>query len=77
MKQKLLVIPSIDIKNGKCVRTVQGIPELDCYEYGNNPVEMAKIWRAENSKMLHIVDFDAIHGDKNKNVSETCFQPTL
>jgi len=65
----LLVIPSIDIKNGKTVRVVQGIPELNCLEYGSNPVEMAKIWRAENSKMLHIVDFDAIHGDKNKNVS--------
>jgi len=65
----LLVIPSIDIKNGKTVRIVQGIPELHCNEYGSDPVEMAKIWRAENSKMLHIVDFDALHGDKNKNVS--------
>jgi len=64
----LLVIPSIDIKYGKTVRVVQDIPELNCSEYGNNPVEMAKIWRAENSKMLHIVDFDAIHGDKSKNV---------
>jgi len=54
----LLVIPSIDIKNGKTVRVVQGIPELDCYEYGSNPVEMAKIWRAENAKLLHIVDYD-------------------
>lgn len=65
----LLVIPSIDIKNGKTVRVVQGIPELNCKEYDSNPVEMAKIWRAENSKMLHIVDFDAIHGDRCKNIS--------
>lgn len=54
----LLVIPSIDIKNGKTVRVVQGIPELDCHEYGSDPVEMAKIWRAENAKLLHIVDYD-------------------
>ena len=67
--QKLLVIPSIDIKNGKCVRTVQGIPELDCYEYGNNPVEMAKIWRAENAKMIHIVDFDGAHHQSKINVN--------
>lgn len=65
----LLVIPSIDIKNSKTVRVVQGIPELNCKEYNSDPVEMAKIWRAENSKMLHIVDFDAIHGDKRKNIS--------
>lgn len=75
MQQKLLVIPAIDIKNGKCVRTVQGIPELDCYEYGNNPVEMAKIWRAENAKMIHVTDFDGAHEQSKRNyrvVEEIC-----
>jgi len=65
----LLVIPSIDIKNGRTVRVVQGIPELHCNEYDSDPVEMAKIWRAENAKILHIVDFDALHGDKAINFS--------
>jgi phosphoribosylformimino-5-aminoimidazole carboxamide ribotide isomerase len=65
--QKLLVIPSIDIKNGKCVRVVEGIPELDCYQYGNDPVEMAMIWRAENAKMLHVVDFDGAHEHSKRN----------
>ncbi|HSW54685.1 MAG TPA: 1-(5-phosphoribosyl)-5-[(5-phosphoribosylamino)methylideneamino] imidazole-4-carboxamide isomerase [Ignavibacteriaceae bacterium] len=75
MNQKLLVIPAIDIKNGKCVRTVQGIPELDCYEYGNNPVEMAKIWRAENAKMIHVKDFDGAHENSKRNykvIAEIC-----
>jgi len=75
MNQKLLVIPAIDIKNGKCVRTVQGIPELDCYEYGNNPVAMAKIWRAENAKMIHVTDFDGAHEQSKRNykvVEEIC-----
>jgi phosphoribosylformimino-5-aminoimidazole carboxamide ribotide isomerase len=75
MQQKLLVIPAIDIKNGKCVRTVQGIPELDCYEYGNNPVEMAKIWRAENAKMIHVKDFDGAHEQSKRNykvIEEIC-----
>lgn len=68
----VLVIPSIDIKNGKTVRVVQGIPELNCSEYGNDPVEMARIWRAENAKMIHLVDFDAIGltGDINLKVIE-------
>ena len=65
----LLVIPSIDIKNGKTVRVVQGIPELNCIEYGNDPVEMAKIWRAENAKLLHVVDFDAAADHSRKNFS--------
>ncbi|MFZ0455550.1 MAG: 1-(5-phosphoribosyl)-5-[(5-phosphoribosylamino)methylideneamino] imidazole-4-carboxamide isomerase [Ignavibacteriaceae bacterium] len=71
----LLVIPSIDIKNGKTVRVVQGIPELDCQEYGSDPVEMAKIWRAENAKLLHIVDFDGAHEHTRRNfkiVEEIC-----
>jgi len=75
MNQRLLVIPAIDIKNGKCVRTVQGIPELDCYEYGNNPVEMAKIWRAENAKMIHVKDFDGAHEQSKRNyklIEEIC-----
>ncbi len=67
IKKHLLVIPSIDIKNGKTVRVVQGIPELDCKEYGNDPVEMAMIWRAENAKMLHVVDFDGAFDHSRMN----------
>ena len=68
----LLVIPSIDIKNKKTVRVVKGIPELHCKEYGSDPVEMAKIWRAENTKLIHVVDFDgaADHSRNNFHVVE-------
>ncbi len=72
---KILVIPSIDIHNGKTVRVVQGIPELNVKEYDNDPVEMAMIWRAENSKCIHIVDFDAIHENSHMNdsvIQEIC-----
>lgn len=65
--RKILVIPSIDIKDGKTVRVVQGIPELNCTEYGNNPVEMAMIWRAENAKCIHVVDFNAAHDHSHTN----------
>lgn len=67
LNKYLLVIPSIDIQNGKTVRVVQGIPELDCKEYGNDPVEMAMIWRTENAKMLHVVDFDGAFEHSKKN----------
>ncbi len=71
----LLVIPAIDIKDGKTVRIVQGIPELNCNDYGNDPVEMALIWRTENAKFLHVVDFDhsLLHSKKNYNIiKEIC-----
>lgn len=75
MPNKLLVIPSIDIKDRKTVRVVKGIPELNCSEYGNDPVEMALIWRAENAKCLHVVDFNAAHEHQHTNfdiVSKIC-----
>jgi phosphoribosylformimino-5-aminoimidazole carboxamide ribotide isomerase len=73
--RKLLVIPSIDIKHGKTVRVVQGIPELDCIQYGDDPVDMARIWRTENAKLIHIVDFDGAHLQSKRNfkvVEEIC-----
>ena len=72
---KLLVIPSIDIKDRKAVRVVQGIPELNCSAYGNDPIEMAMIWRAENAKTIHVVDFNAAHQHSHKNfdiIKEIC-----
>ncbi len=65
--RKVLIIPSIDIKDRKTVRVVQGIPELDCKEYGSDPVEMAMIWRSENAKVLHVVDFDSSSEHSHKN----------
>lgn len=64
---KILVIPSIDIKDRKTVRVVKGIPELGSNEYGSDPVEMAMIWRAENAKVIHVVDFDSSHQHSHKN----------
>jgi phosphoribosylformimino-5-aminoimidazole carboxamide ribotide isomerase len=64
----LLVIPSIDIKDGKLVRVVQGIPKIADVNYPDDPVEMAKIWRAENAKCLHVVDFDGAWYGSTKNL---------
>ena len=73
--RNLLVIPSIDIKGGKTVRVVQGIPELYCEQYGDDPVDMARIWRTENAKLIHIVDFDGAYDHSKRNfkvVEEIC-----
>jgi len=73
--QDLLIIPAIDIKDGKTVRVVQGVPEVDTVQYGNDPVEMAMLWRAENAKVIHVVDFDCAWTHSHKNygiISEIC-----
>lgn|ERR1043166_1637430 len=56
----LLIIPAIEIKDGKCVQMVQGISSGI---YTDDPIEMAKLWRKENSKSLHVTDIDgAVEG---------------
>ena len=51
----LLIIPAIEIRGGRCARVAQGI---EGYTYSNDPVEMAKLWRTENAKSLHVTDVD-------------------
>jgi len=77
--QRILVIPSIDIKDRKTVRVVQGIPELNCTDYGDDPVETAMLWRAENAKCLHVVDFNAswYHSHDNYDLIEQICQSVI
>jgi phosphoribosylformimino-5-aminoimidazole carboxamide ribotide isomerase len=51
----LLIIPAIEIKDGKCAKLVQGSAGTD---YTDDPVEMARLWRKENAKSLHVTDLD-------------------
>ncbi len=51
----ILIIPAIRIKNGKCVLKVQTSNNSEC---SDDPVEMAKLWRTENAKSLHVTDVD-------------------
>ena len=51
----LLIIPAIEIKDGRCAQMVQG---MDGFSYSDDPVEMAKLWRTENAKSLHVTDVD-------------------
>ncbi|MBI4547753.1 MAG: 1-(5-phosphoribosyl)-5-[(5-phosphoribosylamino)methylideneamino] imidazole-4-carboxamide isomerase [Ignavibacteriae bacterium] len=56
----LLIIPALEIKNGKCVQMVQG---REGFVYSDDPIETAKLWRKENAKTLHVTDVDgAIEG---------------
>lgn len=50
------IFPAIDIKNGKCVRLIQGQANKSTV-YGD-PVEMALKWESEGFKNLHVVDLD-------------------
>jgi phosphoribosylformimino-5-aminoimidazole carboxamide ribotide isomerase len=64
----LIVIPAIDLKEGKCVRLLQGRME-DATVYSDNPEETAKRWEAEGAELLHIVDLDGAFTGGMKNIS--------
>lgn len=65
----MLVIPVIDIKDGRCVRTIQGLAENTEF-YQESPIKIAKLFRKENFKTIHITDLDgALFGDmKNAGI---------
>ena len=53
----MLIIPAIDIKEGKCVRLIQGKMDQETI-YSLDPIGMAKRWREVGSGLIHIVDLD-------------------
>lgn len=57
----MLVIPAVDIMNGKCVRLVEGDPSRQKVYY-EDPVEAAKKWVSEGAELIHLVDLDAALG---------------
>jgi phosphoribosylformimino-5-aminoimidazole carboxamide ribotide isomerase len=58
----MLIIPAIDIKDGRCVRLKQGQMDKETI-YSDDPVVMADKWVKAGAKRLHIVDLDgAIKG---------------
>jgi phosphoribosylformimino-5-aminoimidazole carboxamide ribotide isomerase len=62
----MLVIPAIDIRDGRCVRLHQGSYDEETV-YFDNPVKMAKLWRVQNAQTLHVVDLDAARGEGAHN----------
>ncbi|MFZ7119417.1 MAG: 1-(5-phosphoribosyl)-5-[(5-phosphoribosylamino)methylideneamino]imidazole-4-carboxamide isomerase [Eubacteriaceae bacterium] len=59
----MLVIPAIDIKDGKCVRLTQGNFNKETI-YFEDPLEVAKMWENNGAKYLHLVDLDgALKGE--------------
>ncbi len=51
------IYPAIDLRNGRCVRLLQGRAEAETV-YGEDPVAMARHWQDEGAKVLHVVDLD-------------------
>lgn len=62
----MLIIPAIDLKDGRCVRLQQGRMETATV-FSDHPVAMARHWAAQGAKRLHIVDLNGAVAGRPKN----------
>ncbi|MDX9871578.1 MAG: 1-(5-phosphoribosyl)-5-[(5-phosphoribosylamino)methylideneamino]imidazole-4-carboxamide isomerase [Clostridia bacterium] len=61
------VIPAIDLRDGRCVRLVQGDPGTETI-YSDEPVEMARRWEELGAPRLHVVDLDGAFTGMPRNL---------
>jgi phosphoribosylformimino-5-aminoimidazole carboxamide ribotide isomerase len=62
----MLIIPAIDIKDGKVVRLFQGKFD-EVTEYGTDPLAMALHWQELGAAYLHVVDLDGAESGERRN----------
>ena len=64
-ENKMLIMPAVDIKNGKCVQLVQGKPGSEQVII-ENPEKVAKKWEDLGAEVVHVIDLDgALESETN------------
>jgi phosphoribosylformimino-5-aminoimidazole carboxamide ribotide isomerase len=62
----MLIIPAIDLKDGKCVRLKQGVME-DATVFSEDPGATARHWLEQGARRLHVVDLNGAAAGRPKN----------
>jgi phosphoribosylformimino-5-aminoimidazole carboxamide ribotide isomerase len=63
----MIIIPAVDIKNGRCVRLVQGRKE-DETVFSDDPAAMAEKWAHAGAELIHVVDLDGAFEKSPQNI---------
>lgn len=63
----MLIIPAIDLKEGKCVRLQQGLMDKATV-YSDDPGTTAKHWESQGAELLHVVDLNGAFAGVPKNL---------
>ena len=63
------IIPAIDLKNGRCVRLIQGKEDQETV-YGEDPVETALSFEEQGAAQIHLVDLDGAFRGESKNLEQ-------
>ncbi|SKA84964.1 1-(5-phosphoribosyl)-5-[(5-phosphoribosylamino)methylideneamino] imidazole-4-carboxamide isomerase [Caloramator quimbayensis] len=62
----MIIFPAIDIKDGKCVRLMQGDLEKEEVFY-DDPASAAAMWESMGAEYIHVVDLDGAFNGKITN----------
>lgn len=62
----MIIIPAIDLKDGKCVRLKQGEMNSSTV-FNDNPADQARQWQAQGASRIHVVDLDGSVGGRPLN----------
>jgi len=65
----MIVIPAIDLKDGQCVRLLQGRME-DATVYSDDPAEQARSFEATGAELIHVVDLNGAFDGKPRNLDQ-------
>lgn len=60
------IIPSIDLRDGKSVKLVKGVPGTGI-KVSDDPVKLAAYWQEQGAEILHVIDLDAAIENKKTN----------
>ena len=64
----MVIIPAVDIKDGRCVRLIQGRKGSETV-YSDDPAAMAKKWEASGAECLHVIDLDGAFEKSMRNAA--------
>ena len=63
----MLIIPAVDIKNGKCVRLIQGRMDRETI-FSEDPSAMALKWAQAGAELIHVIDLDGAFAKQPQNL---------
>lgn len=64
----MIIIPAVDIKNGRCVRLRQGRMDEETV-FSDDPAAMAVRWAGTGARLIHVVDLDGAVQKRPKNLT--------
>lgn len=63
----MIIIPAVDIRQGKCVRLLQGRQDAETI-FSDDPAAMALRWAEIGARLIHVIDLDGAFNQRPKNL---------